>query len=575
MNPFEFSGASNLTKEQIIALFIKDYNYSRFIQSKRNVFMWGERGSGKTMTFLYNKINMLDRLFNESDSSNLIPVYISCITPLFYKREYLLLKNDYKASLISEHYLVLSIAKSLACTLKEIEHMFSTEELDDLLEEIDYILGDELPNSGSVFKRVESYVRRELIKTQSHINKPDSDSFWENTHSFSSLVLQILELIFQCQSFKNCHFVFMLDDAHDLNNFQREQVNSWIAYRDNSKFSFKISAAKLTDYDLNTSSGGAILEGHDYLSIDLEKPYQNDTSSFGQLARKILERRIEMLGLSCSAEEFFPISESFQAGLKRSEEEARAIATKKYGKNATSKQINDYVYKYGRAIYFRGLASTKANRPKYSGLDNIIHTSTGVIRNLLEPCYWMFEDVLSKCESEEKIHYIDPKFQTDVILKRSDKLWEWIKDGIDKDIQDCSREDGKKIHNLFDNLAIYFRNRLLDENCSEPRSVTFSISEQGHENYSKVVKILDLARRAQLLYKRQGSGKDDGARVEYFVPNRLLWPGRSLDPKGQAGAVSIKCSSLFGAINGKKIPYKKETDKNLTSDMQGDLFSGS
>ena len=34
----------------------------------------------------------------------------------------------------------------------------------------------------------------------------------------------------------------MLDDAHDLNKYQREHLNSWIAYRDNSLFSFKIFA---------------------------------------------------------------------------------------------------------------------------------------------------------------------------------------------------------------------------------------------------------------------------------------------------------------------------------------------
>ena len=54
-NPFQFEAANNLTDEMIADYYIDDFNYSRFIQSKRNIFLVGERGSGKTMALLFNR----------------------------------------------------------------------------------------------------------------------------------------------------------------------------------------------------------------------------------------------------------------------------------------------------------------------------------------------------------------------------------------------------------------------------------------------------------------------------------------------------------------------------------------
>ena len=57
-NPFEYEAANNLSEEDIINYYIEDYNYSRFIRSTKNIFLIGERGSGKTMTLLYNSFKI-------------------------------------------------------------------------------------------------------------------------------------------------------------------------------------------------------------------------------------------------------------------------------------------------------------------------------------------------------------------------------------------------------------------------------------------------------------------------------------------------------------------------------------
>lgn len=497
-----------------------------------------------------------------------IPVYISCITPLVFKREYLLLENDFKASVISEHYLVLSIALSLVNTLLDTFD-FPESDCNDLEDEITYILDHELPSGKNIFDKLRKYLRREFIRTQREINRSDSNAFFEDTFTFSSLVLPLMELFKELPTVSSPHFVLMLDDAHDLNEFQRAALNSWIAYRDNSFFSFKISAAKIIDYDLSTSSGGAILAGHDYVAIDLEKPYQNDESSFGQLAKKIIERRLKLAGNETTAEEYFPENPSMSTKLEECRDIAKTEALEKYPATET-KKISDYVYKKYRAVYFRE-RHRKANRPKYSGFETITHLSSGVIRNLLEPCYWMYEDAFSKSDKSQPIKQIPALTQSEVIQRLSLNQWERLRDGIDKELVDCSKAQAEQVKNLFDALAELFRKRLLDESCSEPRVITFTVSARTEAIMDKLTPIFEIATRAQLLYRRSGSAKDEGASEYYFTPNRMLWPSRGLDPVGQHGRVSIQAKYLLGAsMNGESIPYRSDNIEHPT--QQGDIF---
>lgn len=563
-NPFVFNAASTLDNELLLRIFISDHNYSRFIESKRNVFLWGERGCGKTMTLLYNKISLQKRaneLASQNSAIEYIPVYVSCITPLTFKREHLLLENEFKAAVISEHYFSLSIALALVESILEIPEIISFFDESTLSSDLEYIFDRELPGGNNSFLRLKRFLTKQFIHTQREINKSDSDSFYDDTFTFTSIVIPLIELFIEADKLKKTHFVFMMDDAHDLNIHQRKALNSWIAYRDNSAFSFKVSAAKTPEYSLSTTSGGAILPGHDYVNVDIEQPYQNNDSAFGQLARKIIAKRLELIGIQQNPEDFFPINPFMIKDLEKSKAIALDLANNKY-QPTEKKSINDFVYKYTRAIYFR-TRSSKANRPPYSGLEAIIHLSSGVIRNLLEPCYVMFDDMVSK--GNLSITSITPAVQTDAINRLSDNYWKRLRDGIDNEIDGCTSETAKHVENLFNGLAELFRSRLLDESCSEPRAIAFTISAKSDEIMDQLLPILGIARRAQLLYVRSGSAKDQGAKEDYYIPNKMLWPSRGLDPVGQHARVSIQASSLLDcALNRSSIPYKSASENTLS-----------
>ena len=565
-NPFEYEAANNLTDEMIADYYIDEFNYSRFIQSKRNIFLVGERGSGKTMALLFNrwriqKIRSKKR--GEEPSLSAIGIYIPCNTHLTHKTEYQLL-DKFLGSVLSEHFLVLSIAYGLAETLSEIPDILKNADESLLRNEANFVLGGELPKDTNFFDAVKQFLQHELLITQRTINSEKREMFYENAFSFASVFVPILNMCAnKIPQLKNSHFLLLLDDAHALNEYQIRALNSWIAYRDHSLFSFKVAIAKVGSQTKKTSSGGSILEGHDYTEIDLEASLQNKKTNFYQLAETLIKRRLEKISISATPKEFFPVNPTMENDLKKSEQAVREDALRRF-RNADkkSKAVNDYVYKYKRAHYFKN-RSPKANRPPYSGFETLVFLSTGVVRNLLEPCYWMYDNAISEAreiggkEGTEAIPNIPANIQTEVIQRLSERKWKWVKDSIAHDIENCSTEDGLRAFQLLDALAVHFRHRLLHHK-SEPCALSFTISKQNQDIMGKLNHLIEILRKAQLLYIRSGPAKDEGRRETYYVPNKILWPARGLDPHGQHARVSIPAAVLWQAAESGEIALKPD-----------------
>jgi hypothetical protein len=558
-NPFEYEAASKFTPDDMLDFYIEDFNYSRFVRSRRNIFLVGDRGAGKSMTLIYNslpvQLHKAIRNGTKPDYS-MVGVYVPCNTPLTHKTEYSLL-DKFQASVVSEHFLVLSIVYALADTLTHVPDLLKDADEKALRDELEFAVDLPLPASVELLDAIKQAVQREGRMAQKSINEKRQDAFYPEARSFFSLIMPLLTCLKKIPALEDSHFAFMLDDAHDLNPFQIAVMNSWIAYREHSLFSFKVATAKIGKPSLKTSSGGAILEGHDFTTIDMEQPYQNQYSDFGQLARQIVSRRLAKINLSCSPEEFLPANPQFEADLEACREAVKRRAEAKFPEG-TSKQRADYVYKYSRAEYFRQ-RSSKANRPPYSGFDILVHLSTGVIRNLLEPCYWMYDKAVSEKASDKTgnpgVNQIPWAVQTDIIMDRSSRLWERIRAGLDNTIEGCSGEQAKRLYQLFDHLAILFRKRLA-EHLSEPRAIVFTISDRDFERTEDLLQLLRIARKAQILYEYTSSAKELGKRETYYVPNRLLWPDRGLDPHGQNARVSLKARDLWAAGDtNKEIPF--------------------
>ena len=570
-NPFEFEAANNLTDQDIIDFYIEDYNYSRFIRSTKNIFLVGERGSGKTMTLLYNSFPIQYKISKEQriePNYDKIGIHIPCNTPLFHKKEYLLLREEHKRYIICEHFLVLCILFHIAKTLSGIDDVVKDlNDLDDsVYDSIKYAWGiDKNLSKKNFFNDIKNFVNKELRSTQIKLNSIN-ENFYESSYSFASLLLPLFEFLRNINSLSKSHFMIMIDDAHDMNEYQIRILNSWIAYRDHSIFSFKVASTRLIDADKQTNGGGCILEGHDYLTVEMGGELYNKDSDFYKFARKIIETRLQRCGINVPPEEFFPTNKDFIKGIEQAKVEAKAIAESKFGKNATCK-IDEYVGRYHRAIYYRN-RPPKANTPPYSGFDTLVDISTGIVRNLLDPCYWMFDKIVNDKEVDiSNIKNITSSIQNSVIRQRSADLWNILRSGLDKIIPNCSKTQSDDIFKMFEKIVSLFKKRLMSD-ISEPRAIVFALTGEKEyaEEYAHIKSLIDISVKAQLLYFRVSSGKQLGSKIVYYVPNRILLPDRGLDVKGQASNVSIRVEDLYKAIKyNEELPFFKDEQNQKQS----------
>ena len=562
-NPFDYESASDLKEEELLEYYCEDFNYSRFVLSRRNVFFSGERGTGKTMVLLYHSVPVQQRKARAEGLDvplEVAGVYVPCNTPLAGKMEYELLE-DFPASIVSEHILVLQMIMALADALGQIPDLLVGADLERLVKAGDLVFMDGFGDGKGFLQRVHDLAMQETNHVQRALNSNDPSTAYANALSFSTGIVPLLRGLHEVPRLSGTHFTFLMDDAHMLRPLQRAALNSWVSYRDHSLFSFKIAFARSDWGSFKTASGAAILEGHDYIIVDMEQPYQNKFSGFGQLASQIVTRRLSKLKIpQPTPEAFFPENPRMRKDIDACKDRAEKEARETMGLSSR-KQVNDYVYKPARAMYFRE-RNAQANRPPYSGFETLVHLSTGVIRYLLEPCYRMYEHERSR-ESEDKarvVTCISPQIQTEEIFKISRKWWDNLRDALDDTIEGCSREQAQQLYNLFEQLGVLFRERLKAD-ISEPRATTFSISERDAECMKSLDELLHIARKAQYLYRYSSVAKSQGKREYYYVPNRLLWPDRGLDPIGQNARVSLKASDLWAAaVSGRALKQHKPVD---------------
>ena len=566
-NPFVYEQAHLIPEDVIAHDYIDDHNHGRLLRSRRNIFLIGERGSGKTMALLYNTLpvqRIVATKCNRPLDLTFVGALIPANTPLTHRREYQLLKT-FRAAIVSEHFLALAIVFHLAESLGPVLPAITEEESSALRMELEFYFGFKLPTHTNILDAIGQVAQRESIRAQRTLNDPTRDALYPQALSFASLVVPLMRALRKTEVLHDSHFMLMVDDAHSLNRPQVEALNSWIAYRDRKLYSFKVASARVGQPNKATASGGDILEGHDFLTIDMERPIHNESSDYGRFAAKVVSRRLQRVGVDSTPEDCFPVHEGLKRELEEAGERVRAKVARTLS-DGRPKAMADYVYKHRWAEYMRE-RSPKANRPRYSGFSTLTFISTGVIRNLLEPCWWMWDAAMSELADDERapamLSCISPGIQARKILERSDAAWDRL-GKLDVTIEGCSHINRKRVQSMFEKLGQFFVRRLQGHR-SEPNATSFSLSAKDDMVMLELDPLLDIAQRAQLLYVRTGAAKTKGKREEYYVPNRILWPSIGLDPHGQHARASIRAGDLLNAAEGVAIPFGGETAEEQRS----------
>jgi hypothetical protein len=205
--------------------------------------------------------------------------------------------------------------------------------------------------------------------------------------------------------------------------------------------------------------------------------------------------------------------------------------------------INNRVSKYAQAELFRRLRKTGKS---YAGFNNIVHLSSGIIRQFLDICSYMFDEEIKR--KSDRFTEISLQTQNDVIKKYADDFM----DELEKKYKGLEREGDpeakyyKDLYTLIDALGKYYKERLMDPALKEPRVFTFTLKDRGKD--SRIDRILEIGVDENYFQSYWYSSKTGIGKFKGYAFNRRLCPRYVIDHTSFRGRVELTSADLSQAI---------------------------
>jgi hypothetical protein len=560
-NPFEIISPEDLTPEEIKNLFVKSYTELNILKSRKHTIIHGSRGNGKSMLlrFLEPKCQILDQATTAEDYfksySSFFGIYIPFKEGYFNKTDFLTQSPQNKTRL-SGHLVNMHIISSFIDILSQqlpsmcnrtIEHHMSKEIV--VLLDKKNLYSIERNNRQFGFQEVRDIIRKEINHIDEYLscsNFPNFETKYKGNftsyHTFiKPFFRKVRELI---SSLKNVPFYFLFDEADRLYEFQKAYINTMIANRDHKLISIKL-ASKIGGYGYYyTESNTLINDIHDFDTIVLDELYTHSKDSYYNKIKEIANKRLELTGFNTEMTSFMPESESekslFEKIKQNTAKEWDLLPIK-----IKTKDRNNYVNKYATARLFQYLAKKKIQK-RYSGFNNLVHFSSGIVRNFLHPAYYMFNDALDEGHDFGKLPFIPEQIQNDRVNVYSNNFFQELDkalEGLKKD----SKEDQHKIEIvnklkiLIENLGEIFYKKLTDEKSHDPRIISFALRDEPDAILKDV---LNYAVSESFFHKLYTTSKSGGGRYECYILNRALCPRFKLDLSSLRGRIVVSSRML-------------------------------
>jgi len=597
-NPFVVETPEKLTAQQIVDLFIEKFTPIETIKQRKHTFIWGSRGSGKSMMCRYLeprcqqvKVGEL-KDFLATDNA-FVAIYCPCKEGQVNKSELQLIESS-SAAILSEHTLNLIITERLVACLESQfpQDFFDLESLIEFAKRVVKLfdrasvatsleIADQTHDvTNSPLRWLRTIIDAETVKVARFLQRtairPDSATYEGATSGYNDFLLPLMRYAKLLPGLANCTIFIILDDADRLTKQQQSIINEWIANRDHSTLCFKVSARQDHYKTMMTRSGSSLEQPHDYSQVNVDDFYTSSKTDYWEKVRLIADRRLELANLlTTSVEAFLPADEAesrlYSAIRRKTEEQWEQLATKPGLKS-------DYVLRMSIPRLFQHLAKVK-KRKSYAGFDTLVDLSSGIVRDFLEPCYLMFDVLLGKGQSAENITSIPSRVQDEVIYQYSE---EFLLEKFESLRQEVPPEEWgllDKLRCLIESLGRLFYTRLHDPSAAESR--VFSITVNGAVS-SDVREVFRLGEKHRYLQHRTYSSKQGGGREDWYILNRRLCPIYKLDPSGFEGRIQIAAELLtvacedpdrFVRLRLRKVPQSQTPSLFNEEDSEGDATS--
>lgn len=580
-NPFVVESPEKLAPQQIVNLFIKEYTRLETVKQRRHTFIWGSRGSGKSMLLRYLE-PQCQAIVEDSYAAvfqrdnPFLAIYCPCKEGHFNKSE-LGVIEDASSLVLSEHLLNITFALcAINCLVEQFEPGFldlsdcanlaaSTVKLFDTAA----IAGSRQDARGMADVRTDplNWLKKLFSAESRKISNflrdrcllGDRASYRGATSGYHDFLVPFLRMVGGLRPFGKASIYLLIDDADRLTKIQQSILNSWIANRDQAILCVKVSAQREKYKTYLTPRGAIIEQPHDYSEVDVEELYTAGRTDYFKKIQLISERRLELSDVATkSIEDFLPKSEWEE----KLYEQVRAETEKEWEEHQEQDK-SDYVHRYAKARLFQRLGKTEKS---YAGFRNLVDLSSGIVREFLEPCYLMFDALTGHGKKPSEIAFIPTDLQNKIITKYSkDVLIDRIED-IKRDMPTPRSSLPEKLRTLVESLGQIFYNLLHDPKSRQPRLFSFSVTGPISEELTQV---LDLGVRYRFFLAPTTQGrKVGGGQDPLYILNRRLCPAYKLDPSAFTGRLSISPELLKLACEDPKrfvrARLKQATDASPT-----------
>jgi hypothetical protein len=582
LNPFRIESPEKLAPPELVSLFVEQYTQVGTVKQRKHTIIWGSRGSGKSMLLRYLEPQCqalvhgsIETMLNAPES--FVAIYCPCKEGQFNKTDLELLSPS-AAQTLTEHMLNLQISDLLFnCFRTQFPPgLFATEQKLRLAKYA-VSLFDQASIATSVshansltdcsteplewFQAVCQNENRVISNfLRAYAFKKGDASYAGATSGYHDYLLPLMRAAQRLLAAPIPIYI-LIDDADRLGRQQQSIVNTWIANRDHSVLCFKVCAQRDGYKTLLTRDGGLIEQPHDYSEVDVDELYTRSKSDYYEKVKLISERRLTLSTVPTKDVIRFLPSDAHEdellEGFKRS-------AAEEWERVDKPGRQRDFVYRYANARLFQHLRDTK-QRKSYAGFNNMVHLSSGIVRDFLEPCYLMFDQALSKAQPDHLIESIPAGIQNEVLYNYSEEFLLSKFEAFRKDLppEHWSTLDSLRV--LLESLGKLFYERLHDPDAREARLFSFTVRGQLPSDLSD---ILRLGVRYRYFQLRTYSSKEGGGREYWYILNRRLCPIFKLDPTGFEGRISLTPDLLKLACQDSAKFVKLRLRQQQTSDEQ-------
>ena len=559
-NPFAVQTPEGLSAQDVVSLFVDVFADFQLVRNQGHTFLNGPRGSGKSMMFRYLEPDCQQlatgRLLSELP---FFAVHVPIKNTRLNLTEIERLRGSHAEALIAEHYMVLVVLSRCIDALRRSEVPEETDSLEALSKFCDSTfpfllkaIGYEVPlhtlppnrSLKGLLGWMETSLSTALGELAQYLKKiafPGADLLYEGPlGNYVDLMCPFIEALRSLPFLPSGPVYLLIDDADNLSETQTRVLNEWVSTRSTGEVCLKVST-QLRYKTFRTITGGTISTPHDYDEINISAVYTSQKSKYRERMHSIITKRLALYNINGSPEAFFPLDTKQEAAI-----EALRKGYMDQGDDAArGARARDDATRYARPDYIKNLNKRRGGLKQYSysGFDQLIHISSGVIRHFLDSAAEMYAEEQARSAT---VASVSPTIQDQVVRHQADQLFfaEFDKIAMDDAAATERFQRLNQMRQLVTALGgIFFE--LLISDAAERRVFSIALSDSDDLD---VLDALKLGVQYGYFHKSSIGTKKFAGRTPLYILTRRLAPFFSLDPTSFAGYQFITTAELRTAM---------------------------